>query len=78
MNNPKVDIILPNFNSSDFILKTVQSIKKQSYKNWKLVIVDDNSNLKTKKNFKKISKYKKIKVYWSKKITALLIVEILL
>ena len=32
MNNPKVDIILPNFNSSDFILKTVQSIKKQSYK----------------------------------------------
>ena len=78
MNNPKVDIILPNFNSSDFILKTVQSIKKQSYKNWKLVIVDDNSNLKTKKILKKISKYKKIKVYWSKKITALLIVEILL
>ncbi len=67
MNNPKVDIILPNFNSSDFILKTVQSIKKQSYKNWKLVIVDDNSNLKTKKILKKISKSKKIKVYWSKK-----------
>ena len=61
MNNPKVDIILPNFNSSDFILNTVQSIKKQSYKNWKLVIVDDNSNLKTKKILKKYLNIKKLK-----------------
>ena len=28
----KIDIILPNYNSSQFINKTIQSILKQSYK----------------------------------------------
>ena len=40
----KVDIILPNYNSSNYIIKTVNSILNQSYKNWKLIIVDDNSD----------------------------------
>ena len=48
----KVDIILPNYNSSNYIIKTVNSILNQSYKNWKLIIVDDNSNEKTVKILK--------------------------
>ena len=43
----KIDIILPNYNSSQYILKTVKSIINQSYKNWKLIIVDDFSDKKT-------------------------------
>ena len=45
----KVSIILPNFNSSEFIKQTLKSIISQTYKNWELIIVDDNSNNKTKK-----------------------------
>ena len=52
----KIDIILPNYNSSQFINKTVQSILKQTYKNWKLIIVDDFSDAETKSKLKKISK----------------------
>ena len=50
MENKKteVDIILPNFNSFEFIDETVQSIINQKYTNWKLIIVDDNSNQKRK------------------------------
>ena len=44
----KVDIILPNFNSSNFIEETIKSIIGQTFKNWKLIIVDDCSNKKTK------------------------------
>ena len=60
MENKKteVDIILPNFNSFEYIEKTLQSIINQNYKKWKLIIIDDNSNLKTKS---KIKKYERLK-----------------
>ena len=45
-----VDIILPNYNSSKTLNSTINSILNQSYRNWKLIIVDDNSDYKTKKN----------------------------
>ena len=57
----------PNFNSSKYIEKTLKSIFVQSYKKWKLIIIDDCSNNKTKNILKKYSKNKKIKIYWLKK-----------
>ena len=44
-----VDVIMPNFNKGKFILKAVNSVIGQSYKNWKLYIIDDNSNDNSKK-----------------------------
>ncbi len=63
----EIDIILPNYNSADFIKETIQSVLNQTYKFWKLIIVDDCSNNKTQKILKKFSKNKKIKIYWLKK-----------
>ena len=63
----KIDIILPNYNSSKFIIKTIESILRQTYKNWKLIIVDDFSDVETRKILKKISKKKNIKVYFLNK-----------
>jgi len=36
-----VSIIIPNYNSSDFIVETLESIKKQTHSNWECIIVDD-------------------------------------
>tara|TARA_B110000444_G_C18808478_1_gene581284 strand:- start:404 stop:1159 length:756 start_codon:yes stop_codon:yes gene_type:complete len=66
-NKPDVTIVLPNYNSSLFIEQTLNSILKQSYNNWKLVIVDDCSDNKTKAILKKFFYHKKIKIYWLKK-----------
>ena len=63
----KIDIILPNYNSSKFIIKTIESILRQTYKNWKLIIVDDCSDVETREILKKISKKKNIKVYFLNK-----------
>lgn len=63
----KVSIILPNFNSSEFIKQTLKSIISQTYKNWELIIVDDNSNNKTKKILSKYKNNKKIKIFFLKK-----------
>ena len=65
--NYKISIILPNYNSSQYISSTIRSILSQTYKNWKLIIVDDNSDKKTKIELSKFKKNKKIKIIWLKK-----------
>ena len=52
MKEPLVSIITPAFNSARFIEITIQSIIKQSYKNWELLITDDYSSDNTIKIIK--------------------------
>jgi teichuronic acid biosynthesis glycosyltransferase TuaG len=66
-NKNYIDIILPNFNSSKFLNQTLKSILEQTYKNWRLVIIDDCSDLKTINILKKYTKDKRIKIYRLKK-----------
>ena len=39
-----VDVILPNFNKRKYLEEAIQSVLDQSYKKWKLYIIDDCSN----------------------------------
>lgn len=43
MENNLVSIILPTYNSSEFILDSLLSIQNQTYENWELIITDDFS-----------------------------------
>ena len=63
----KISIVMPNYNSSLFLEQTIKSIINQSFFNWELIIVDDNSNSQTKKILKKYSKIKKIKIFFLKR-----------
>ena len=67
INEIKVDIILPNYNSDYFLYEAIDSILNQTFKNWRLIIVDDNSDLNNKTLLKKFSNHSKIKVIWLKK-----------
>ena len=63
MNN-QVDIIIPAYNSQKFINKTIKSVFKQTFKNWKLIIIDDGSTDNTWKIINKVCK----KIKFKKKI----------
>ena len=69
MENKKteVDIILPNYNSSEFIEQTIDSVIGQTHKNWNLIIVDDCSDEKTKKILNKYSQNKNIQIVFLEK-----------
>ena len=43
MLNNLVSIITPSFNSSQFIIRAIESVLSQTYKEWELIIVDDGS-----------------------------------
>ena len=40
---PLISIITPTYNSEHFIQQTIDSIIRQTYKNWELILVDDAS-----------------------------------
>jgi len=40
---PKVSIILPTYNGNRFIEQAIESVLKQSYENFELIIIDDDS-----------------------------------
>lgn len=52
--NPLIDVVMPTFNSEKYISGTIDSIIKQDYKNWRLLISDGGS---TDKTLKIIDKY---------------------
>lgn len=44
MREPLVSIIMPSYNSESTIELSIKSVINQSYKNWELIVSDDNSN----------------------------------
>ena len=62
-----VNIILPNYNSSKFLEETIQSIINQDYSNWKLIIIDDCSDEKTKNILNNYKNHQKIKILYLQK-----------
>ena len=55
MNNPYISIIITYYKKRSFISKTLKSIKKQTYKNYELIFVYDDSNLIDLKYVKKLN-----------------------
>ncbi len=48
-----VSIITPTYNSAKFIGETIESVLKQSYENWEMIIIDDCSTDNTKEIIEK-------------------------
>ncbi len=44
MKNPYVSIIIPSYNGKDLTINLLKSLKKSSYKNYEIVVVDNGSN----------------------------------
>ncbi|PIR78856.1 MAG: hypothetical protein COU26_04335 [Candidatus Levybacteria bacterium CG10_big_fil_rev_8_21_14_0_10_36_30] len=42
--NVKISIITPTYNQEKFLKQCIESVLTQTYKNWEMIIIDDNSN----------------------------------
>ena len=62
-----VDIIMPNYNKGEYLEKSIKSVINQTYKFWKLYLIDDNSTDKSISILKNYKKEKRIKIILLKK-----------
>ena len=62
-----VSIIMPYFKKDFFIEKSINSILKQSYENFEIIIINDEISKKSSEILKKVSKIdSRIKVFENK------------
>ena len=64
LNNFSIDIVMPNYNSAKYLSDTIESVLSQTFKNWKLIIVDDHSDLETQEILKKYESHENINIIW--------------
>ena len=57
-----VDVILPNYNKAEFLEEAINSVITQTYKNWHLYIIDDNSSDNSEEIIDKFSNLKNITI----------------
>ncbi|MFC0470040.1 glycosyltransferase family 2 protein [Halalkalibacter kiskunsagensis] len=50
----KISCILTSYNRPKGVREAIESVQRQTYPNWELIIVDDNSNISTKQILKKL------------------------
>ncbi len=63
VNNQTIDIIIPNFNKAKYLSQCLNSIIDQTYKNWKVYLIDDNSNDNSKEILSKYRNIENIKIF---------------
>lgn len=68
--NPKVSVIINSHNGKKFINNSINSVLKQSYKNFEIIFYDNKSDDNSYKEVKKF-KSNKIKYFYSKKFLKL-------
>ena len=62
-----VSIIMPSYNTAQFITESINSVLSQTYKNWELIIVDDCSTDNTDDVIKPFLEDKRIKFFKNEK-----------
>lgn len=66
--SPLVSVIIPVYNGASFLVETVESVQKSTYKNFEIILVDDGSKDRSKTLCHRLEKkYKNVHFYWFKK-----------
>ena len=67
-----VSIVVPYYQCKDYIFQSVNSVINQTYKNWELIIIDDENSKSSESLLNKVKeKNKNIKIFSDRKSTRL-------
>ena len=59
---PLISVVMPTYNQIEYLKKSIQSVIDQSYKNWEIIVVDNESTDGTYAYLKSVEN-KSIKIY---------------
>jgi CMP-N-acetylneuraminic acid synthetase len=60
---PKVTVYIPTYNYGAYLQKSVESVLKQNYEDWELIIINDGSTDSTQAVLAQFSEHSKIRIY---------------
>ena len=61
--NPKITVYIPSHNYGSYIEKSIDSVLKQTYKNWELILINDGSSDNTQEIINLYQGHEKIKCF---------------
>ena len=64
---PSIDIIIPNYNKAKYLKECLESVINQTYKNWKIYLIDDFSNDDSRRILNDYRSYDNIKLIFTDK-----------
>ena len=65
--SPSIDIIIPNYNKAKYLKECLESVINQTYKNWKIYLIDDFSNDDSRRILNDYRSYDNIKLIFTDK-----------
>lgn len=63
--NEKFSVLISNYNNGKFILDAINSVKRQTYPNWELIIIDDCSTDNSAEIYKSLEKDERIRIMFN-------------
>lgn len=66
-NKPLFSILIANYNNGMYLLEAINSVRKQTYENWEIVIVDDGSSDNSALIYEELKHENRIRIFYNSK-----------
>lgn len=62
---PLFSVLIANYNNGKYLMDAIESVRKQTYTNWEIILVDDVSIDDSRKLYKELEHDKRIHIYYN-------------
>lgn len=66
-NQPLFSVLIANYNNGKYLLEAIESVRRQTYANWEIVLVDDSSTDNSNDVYTELEKDERISIYRNEK-----------
>jgi len=63
--SPLFSVLMANYNNGKYLMDAIDSVRKQTYTNWEIILVDDCSTDNSKELYGELEKDKRIHIYYN-------------
>ncbi len=62
---PLFSVLIANYNNGKYLIDAIESVRKQTYTNWEIILVDDASTDNSHELYKNLEQDKRIHIYYN-------------
>lgn len=62
-NQPPFSVLIANYNNGKYLMDAIESVRKQTYTNWEIILVDDGSTDNSHELYKELEQDERIQIY---------------